>query len=201
MNAGQTPPGSKNAGSVSAITFNRPAAAGLLCDGLATWGSAIIGTQHVRYARLSCSAFLLLSNAGALGVARSRLSPNYTEREDGSRADTFGPNPIGIVRFGSDGRLSLQEPRADMSKFASNNRQEGTPEENKAIVQGSICYFGTYTLDEAAKTLTFHLGACSFPNWTRTDQQRSFTLTGDELAWSGLGSSGRPVRAVEKRAR
>jgi hypothetical protein len=126
---------------------------------------------------------------------------NYTDREDGSKFDTFGPNPMGIVMFDGDGRLSLQEMRSDLPKFASNSRQEGTAEENQAIVQGSICYFGTYTLDEAAKTLTFHIEGCSFPNWTGTDQKRSFTLRGDELAWSGVGSSGRPIRSVWKRAK
>jgi lipocalin-like protein len=125
----------------------------------------------------------------------------YTEREDGSKAETFGPHPIGVVMFDGEGRLALQEMRSDLPKFASNNRQEGTPEENKAMVQGSICYFGTYTLDEAAKTLTFHLEGGSFPNWTGTDQKRSFTLTGDELTWSGVGSSGRPFRTIWKRAK
>jgi hypothetical protein len=125
----------------------------------------------------------------------------YTERQDGSQADTFGPNPRGILIFDGNGRVFLQEMRSDLPKFASNNRQEGTPEENKAIVQGSICYFGTYTLDEAAKTLSFHLEGCSFPNWTGTDQTRSFTLAGDELAWSGVGSSGRPFHNVWKRVK
>jgi len=125
----------------------------------------------------------------------------YTERQDGSQADTFGPSPRGILMFDGNGGLSLQEMRSDLPKFASNNRQEGTPEENKAIVQGSICYFGTYTLDEAVKALTMHLEGCSFPNWTGTDLKRSITLTGDELTWSGVGSSGRPFHNVWKRAK
>jgi hypothetical protein len=125
----------------------------------------------------------------------------YTEREDGNKVETFGSHPIGVVVLDGEGRLALLEMRSDLPKFASNNRQEGTPEENKAIVQVSICYFGTYTLDEAAKTLIFHLEGCSFPNWTGTDQKRSFTLTGDELTWSGVGSSGRPFRTVWKRAK
>jgi Lipocalin-like domain len=69
------------------------------------------------------------------------LVSNYTDREDGSKFDTFGPNPTGILMFDGDGRLSLQEMRSGLPKFASNNRQEGTAEENKAVVQGSICYF------------------------------------------------------------
>ena len=99
------------------------------------------------------------------------------------------------------GFLSLQEMRSDLPKFGTNNRQEGTADENKAIVQGSICYFGTYTIDEAAKTLIFHLEGCSFPNWNGTEQKRSFTLTGDELTWTGVGSSGRPIHTLWKRAK
>ncbi len=45
----------------------------------------------------------------------------------------------------------------------SNNRDMGTPEENKAVVQGSITYFGTYSVDEADGTLTLHIERCSFP--------------------------------------
>jgi hypothetical protein len=91
--------------------------------------------------------------------------------------------------------------RSDLPKFAANNRQDGTAEENKAIVQGSISYFGTYTIDEAAKTLIFHIVGCSFPNWTGTDVKRPFTLAGDELTWSGVGSNGKPFRTVWKRAK
>src|SRR5260370_40709629 len=88
--------------------------------------------------------------------------------------------------------------RSDLPKFARNNRQEGTAEENKAVVQGSICYFGTYSVSEVDHTLNFHLESCSFPNWNGADVKRSFTLTGDELTWSGGGSSGRPIHTVWK---
>jgi len=52
--------------------------------------------------------------------------------------------------------------KSDLPKFAANNRQAGTPEENKAVVQGSLAYFGTYSVDEAAKTVTIHIESCSF---------------------------------------
>ena len=123
------------------------------------------------------------------------------ERQDGSKAEIFGPNPIGIVIFDADGHLSLQEMRSDLPKFASNDRQTGTTDENKAIVQGLICYFGTYTLDDAAKILTFHLEGCSFPNWAGTDVKRSITLSGNELVWTGIGSSSQPFRTIWKKAK
>jgi hypothetical protein len=71
--------------------------------------------------------------------------------------------------------------RLDLPKFASNNRQTGTSEENKTVVQGSIAYFGTCTVDEAAKTLKYHLESCSSPNWNGIDRKSTFNITGDEL--------------------
>jgi Lipocalin-like domain len=62
--------------------------------------------------------------------------------------------------FDPNGHFSEIITRSDLPKFASNNREAGTPEENKAAVQGSIAFFGTYTVDESAKTLTQHVESC-----------------------------------------
>jgi Lipocalin-like domain len=48
-------------------------------------------------------------------------------------------------------------------------------------VQGCIAFFGTYRVDEAAKTVSQHIESCSFPNWNGTDRKLSFKLSGDEL--------------------
>jgi hypothetical protein len=64
---------------------------------------------------------------------------------DGRRSEPFGPNPNSILTFDANGRFVLVNTRPDLPKFASNNRAQGTAEENKAIVQGSIAYFGTYS--------------------------------------------------------
>jgi hypothetical protein len=128
------------------------------------------------------------------------LASNFTNREDGSKVDILGPNPTGMLMFDGGGHISVHEMRSDLPKFGSNSR-EGTEAESKAIVRGSICYFGTYTVDEAAKTLTVHIDACSFPNWDGAEQKRSFTLSKDELTWSDTGFSGRPVYTLWKRAK
>src|SRR5262249_52921942 len=49
----------------------------------------------------------------------------------------------GDVRYATES--ATLAVRSDLPKFASNNRDMGTPEENKAVVQGSITYFGTYS--------------------------------------------------------
>jgi Lipocalin-like domain len=116
--------------------------------------------------------------------------------KDGKRTDMYGPNPQGQQIFDTHGRFSLIITRSDVPKFASNNREAGTPEENKAAVQGSIAFFGTYTVDESAKTLTQHVESCSFPNFNGTDRKLSFSISGDELnsttiskASTGTGSA------------
>jgi hypothetical protein len=58
----------------------------------------------------------------------------------------------------------------------------GTPEENKAVSQGVVAYFGTYTVDEANDVVTLHIEQSSFSNWNGTDQQRRFTFHGRRTA-------------------
>src|SRR3989441_9540573 len=86
-------------------------------------------------------------------------------RPDGSRMPTFGPNPKGFVVFDGSGRYALQIMSASRPKFASNNRMEGTPEENKSVVQGMIAHFGRYSVNEADRAFTFQVESSSFPNW------------------------------------
>jgi hypothetical protein len=106
---------------------------------------------------------------------------SITLEQDGKKIDFYGPNPLGQQIFDPNGRVSIIITRSDLPKFASNNRQSGTPEENKAVVQGSFAYFGTYTVDETAKTVTTHIESCSFPNWNGVDRKLSFNISGDEL--------------------
>jgi len=124
-----------------------------------------------------------------------------TVRPDGSRVPMFGPNPRGRAVFDNNGRYMLMTARADQSKFASNNRAEGSPEEYKAVVQGSIAHFGRYTVNEADKTITFHIDTSTFPNWNGVEQKRPFTLTGDELKWQTAASSGGTAEVVLTRAK
>ncbi|MCW2239464.1 lipocalin-like domain-containing protein [Azospirillum canadense] len=124
-----------------------------------------------------------------------------TVRPDGSRVPMFGTSPHGLAMFDSNGRYILLTARADQPKFASNNRIEGTPEEYKAVVQGSIAHFGRYTVDEADKTISFDIDTSTFPNWNGVEQKRPFTLTGDELRWRTAASSGGTAEVVLRRAK
>ena len=74
--------------------------------------------------------------------------------------------------------------------FASSNRDAGTADENKAVSQGTISHFGTYTVDDAAKAIDFHIEGSSFPNWENTNQKRMVTaITNDVLTYTNPTSS------------
>jgi hypothetical protein len=81
------------------------------------------------------------------------LVSNVSE-QGGNKTDTFGPNPKGILIVDANGRYVLAVARAGLPKVASNNRTTATPEENKAIVGGSITHFGTLSVNPEDKTIT-----------------------------------------------
>ena len=104
--------------------------------------------------------------------------------QGGNKTDIFGPNPKGILIVDANSRYVIAFARADLPKVASNNRTTATPEENKAIVGGSLTHFGTISVNAADKTFTFKIEAATFPNWDGTEQKRAFTVTGDELTYT-----------------
>ena len=130
------------------------------------------------------------------------MATNITIGPDGSRADTYGPNAQGIVIFDSSGRFTLVTTRSDLPKFASNNRAKGTADENRAVVAGSLAYFGTYSVNETDQSYTVQIEASMFPNWVGTAQKRTITMSGDEFTLTNpAGSGGGSVESKYKRAR
>ena len=102
----------------------------------------------------------------------------------GKTSDVFGPNPRAMMVLTPDGRYSIIVMRGDLPKLASKSRLKGTPEENGAVVAGSIAHFGRYTVDEKDKTITFQVEASTFANWDGQPQKRSLSVKGDELKYT-----------------
>jgi hypothetical protein len=86
-------------------------------------------------------------------------------KDDGTHVPEFGPNPDGVLMFSPNGRYSLEIARASLPKFASNDRDKGTADENKAVVQGTLSHFGTYAINDGDKSVSFRIESSSFPNW------------------------------------
>ena len=112
---------------------------------------------------------------------------------DGKKSFPFGETPKGILIFTPDGRFAQIHVAGDVPKIASNNRMTGTPEEYADIMRRSLSVFGTYTVDEAKKTVTYNIVSASFPNWQGEAQTRNIDkLTAEEFvntnpAWAAGG--------------
>jgi hypothetical protein len=130
------------------------------------------------------------------------LVSSDTVQSNGTRSPTFGPSPKGIAIFDSGGHYAFEFTSSSVPKFAGNNRTAGTAEENKAVVQGSLAHFGTYIVNEGDRSFTLHIEGSSFPNWTGTEQKRTFTIMGDDLKWlTPSASGGGSAELVWKRAK
>jgi len=100
-------------------------------------------------------------------------------------AQNFGANPKGMLVFDGNGRYSLIFMRSDLPRFAASAADKGTAEENKAVMQGMVAHFGTYTVNEADKTIVSRAEGSWFPNQVGTEAKRTITsLTADELKYT-----------------
>ncbi len=115
------------------------------------------------------------------------------QRKDGTKG--------GVLMFHPDGHFVLINTRPDRPKYASGNRVQGTPEEFRETVLGSIAYFGAYSVDEARKEFVLKIKGSTFPDYEGTEQVRSFTIVGDELRSINPNPSqgGSPLDLVLKR--
>lgn len=109
--------------------------------------------------------------------------------QGGTQVEPFGSDPRGVLMLDANGRYALVLLRPDLPPFVSTNRTAGTPEENRAVVQGTIAHFGTYAV-EGDGTLVFRIEGSTFPNWDGAEQKRSFTLTEDTLEYTVPAASG-----------
>ena len=116
------------------------------------------------------------------------VSANQTTKE-GVKSERWGPNPRGRVIFEADGRYSFMIFRSDVRKFASDNLNQSTAEEAKAAIQGMTANYGTWSVDEATKTITTNIEAASFPNLVGGTQKRIISsITADELKYTNPAS-------------
>src|SRR5215472_5339153 len=110
----------------------------------------------------------------------------------------------GSMMADANGRFMITVVRSDFPNFASNNRMVGTPDENNSVVQGSIAYYGTYTIDEATRVITVKVEGSTFPNFTGGTQTRILSFNGDdEVTYLNPTPShgGEPAKVTYRRAK
>jgi Lipocalin-like domain len=96
---------------------------------------------------------------------------------DGRPRTDRGANARGIICYDASGRMLVQvAPDRERAMAGS----KPTPEEAQAALADYVAYFGTYTVDEQARTVTHHRQGSVQPNDT-ADLVRGYEFTGDRL--------------------
>jgi hypothetical protein len=96
---------------------------------------------------------------------------------DGKPTPGRGANPKGIIYYDPSGSMVVQvAPDKERAKAGA----APTPDEAQAALAGYIAYFGTYTVDEKAVTVTHHRQASVQPGDV-ADLVRGFEFSGDRL--------------------
>ena len=125
-----------------------------------------------------------------VGVWKLLSSTNTAKDGTVTKGTSYGPTPAGRMIFTAGGHYSVINTNPSIPKFASGNRMQGTPEENKAVVKGSNASFGTYSVSPDGKVLTLKIEGGTWPAWNGTEQKRGLVLKGDELRYSLASSIG-----------
>ena len=161
---------------------------------------------------LSISVFVLASCAPAPGqTTRNRMlgawelrSRTVTRAGGEAIADAIlGARPIGRLYYDASGRMGLQMMRQGRQQ-ALTAPEDAEQAKNARIITGYDSYFGTFTVDDAAGTVTHHVEGSLFPEDLGKDFTRRFRLDGDtfELSFTSAATTGAITRTlVFQRAR
>src|SRR5437879_4120841 len=72
---------------------------------------------------------------------------------DGKPREGRGANPKGIIYYDPNGAMAVQ---IAPDRYVERAGAETSAEEAKAAIAGYVAYFGTYSIDEGAGTVTHH---------------------------------------------
>ena len=98
---------------------------------------------------------------------------------DGKADPNRGARPSGLIYYDAHGNMAAQiMPDRPRAKYAV---AQPTPEEAKAAITGYTAYFGTYTVDEKARTVTHHRKANLNPGGINTVVRRYEFVTRDRI--------------------
>jgi hypothetical protein len=96
----------------------------------------------------------------------------------------FYDRPTGMIVYLASGQMIVQiAAKADRQPFAPFNqgRLSATPEAKAAAFDSYLAYYGTYTVDGQAGTVTHHIEDYSVPGRRGTANVRWFEFRGDRL--------------------
>jgi hypothetical protein len=189
----------QTSGRINLLPFTHPA----------KWRDAMKRRRILSLAAITVLGTALLSAAGVAqtNTLKDRLIGAWTlvsevdVQSDGKRIEGFGSKPLGTYMFDANGHFVQMLMRSDLPKYA--NRLQGTAEQDKAVAQGLVAYYGTYTVNETDKAIIVHIVGGSFATFNGTEGKRIITsLTADAMKLTNpANSTGTSAETVWTRAK
>jgi lipocalin-like protein len=97
----------------------------------------------------------------------------------------WGPKPVGRLAYDEAGRVfaQLMNPgRRSVGGMANRGAaaaiETASAEDMREMLTGFNAYFGTFDVDEPARTVIHHLQSALIPSWVGTDQRRKYEFSG-----------------------
>jgi len=111
--------------------------------------------------------------------------------------------PKGILVLDATGRYASVQGRAERPKFKSASRLqlEATADEMKAAILGFGANMGTWSVNEADKTMIRKYEIALIPNNDGLERKDNATLSGDDLRLIQTAANGSRSEAVYRRAK
>ena len=99
----------------------------------------------------------------------------------------WGTKPVGRLVYDDAGRVfaQLMNPgRRSVGGMANRGAaaaiETASAEDLRAMLTGFNAYFGTFDVDEPARTVIHHLQSALIPSWVGTDQRRKYEFSGSD---------------------
>ena len=135
-------------------------------------------------------------------VGTWELMSRTVRRADGATVidPVLGEKPTGRIIYDAGGAMMIQMMRASR-KEAISTPTDPLAKPNPRVLLGYDAYFGRYTLDVKAGTVTHHVEGSLFPEDLGADWVRPFTLAGDTLTLRLTSADGLTRTLVFQRLR
>lgn len=141
------------------------------------------------------------------GIVGTWRLASFEDVEDGKIVRRFGDKPVGLFVYTADGHVIIQiaNPANPDCLTAGKRSLPGrtqnrvlpvcTPEQLEVVLDGTVAYWGTYTVDTASGHIIHNVVSDVANGYAGTAQPRRFRLNGDRLV---LGDGKTATRVLER---
>ena len=141
-------------------------------------------TRHTRIALIGLAVALCATTHGVVAqptlrtqlIGHWRLVGTEQVREGEPPTSTMGSGPLGLITYTADGHMLAQLGPAARPKVRA---ADATPAQVRELLRTQTSYFGTFTVDERARTVTHHRDGSQVPG--ERDFVRQIELSGSRL--------------------